>query len=610
MSILWAGANRQVRQQLSDGAGGPAALQTAALCKVRVDNQDIQYDISSVQLEQFIDDHHVLRVRIRQVGQAAVGRDFDDPQPYTAYLAKPISLIITPQGGTVDSARQLEFIGLVTEVSLDNSIDGLNTVLVTAHSPTVALDGVRRNTFQYDMTATDIVGSIVRRHPVTLGTIQASAGVMKFSVQYRETDYEYILRLAASVGLFAHYDGKEFRVTKTAGSGGERLLWRESLGSFSVGLGTAVEKFESQAYDYGKKTVYEHKTGGALRTSLADFSKISHAASQKIYPGASFASVMTSASQAELDQSVETIREGSVGRAVVCTGRSIVPAVRVGHAVTIEGMDKFNGQYYVKAVRHVFDESGKYSNEFVCTPLDISFPQKKPGAYPFTDLQTAVVVDTNDPDKLGRVKVKLHWNVSEASEAAPAIWVRLLTPHSGNKRGFFCLPELDDEVLVGFEHGDPSWPVVLGSLYNGKDVPPVDHTVAWDGAKNNLKLLRTRTGNEIYFNDTDGKESVCIVQKDGTNTITLTLDGPKIVVESKGDISLKGKTISLESTGGDIKIKSQAAIKAESGQDLQLKATGNLKSEAGMNLDVKAGVNTTVQGGAMVTVKGAIVKIN
>ncbi len=587
-----------------------AALQTAAECRVRVDNKEIKYDISSVLLDQFVDDHHILKMRIRQLGKASSEKDFDDPSKYTSFLGKAISVTITPYGGVIDPARNLEFVGLVTEVSLENSIDGLNTVLVTAHSPTIASDGARQNALYHELSASDIINSIVRKYPITVGTIDATKGSLKYSVQYRETDYQYIMRLSSKSGMFAFYDGKEFSLAGASSAKSEELVWRESLGAFSMGLGTGIEKIGSQVYDNSKKEVYESETSGALRTSLSGLSKVSHDASKEMYPDASFTSGLKSGSQGDLDQALELVRESVVGGMVTCHGQSTIPAVAVGHCVKIKGMDKFDGLFWVKSIKHMFDESGKYHNTFTCTPLDIAFPQRKFARTLFTDLQTGLVVDTDDPDQLGRVKIKFHWNVKDASKAAPEIWVRVLTPHAGEKKGFYCLPEVDDEVLIGYEQGNPSLPLILGSLYNGKDIPPVDHPVGWKGADNNLKLFRTKSGNEIYFSDTDGSEALVIVQKDSKNSITLTLDGPKIVIESQGDISLSGANISLESTSGDITLKSAAAIKEESTQDLQLKAGGNLKSEASMNHDVKAGMNATLEGGVIVTVKGSLVKIN
>lgn len=587
-----------------------AILQTSAECRIRIDNKEIKHDVSSVQLDQFVDDHHLLRVRIRQVGKASTEKDFDDPAAYTDFLGKAISVTITPYGGVVDAARLLEFIGVVTEVNLDNSIDGLNTVLVTAHSPTAPMDGTRQNALHHDQSASDIIKEILSNYEITVGTIESTPGSLKFSIQYRETDYQYVMRLASTSGMFAFYDGKEFSLAKAGSAETEELVWRESLGAFAMGLGTGVEKIGSQVYDYSKKEVYESETAGALRTSLSDMSKVSHDASKQMYPNASFAPRLKSGSQGDLDQTLELVRESAIGKMVTCHSQSIIPAVTVGHCIKIKGMDKLDGTFWVKSARHMFDESGKYHNTFTCTPLDLAFPERKFARTPFSDLQSALVVDTDDPEQLGRVKVKFHWNVKGGSKAEPEIWVRVLTPHAGEMKGFFCLPEVDDEVLIGYEQGNPSLPLILGSLYNGKDIPPVDHPVGWKGAENNLKLFRTKSGNEIYFDDSSGSEAIVIVQKDSKNSITLTLDGPKIVIESQGDISLSGKNISLESTSGDITLKSAAAIKVESSQDTELKAGGNLKSEGGMNYDIKAGMNATVEGGAIVTVKGSLVKIN
>jgi type VI secretion system secreted protein VgrG len=585
-------------------------IQTPAECRIQIDGKEIKYDISSVQLDQFVDDHHILKIRIRQLGKATSDKDFDDPDKYTGFLGKSIAMNITPHGGIVDSSRLLEFIGIVTEVSLDNSIDGINTVLVTAHSPTLLLDGPKQNALYHELSASDIIESVVRNYPITVSGVATTPGTLKFSIQYRETDYQYVMRLATTNGLFACYDGKEYKVDKAGSAASQELVWRESLGVFSIGLGSSVEKFGSQVFDYSKKETYEGETSGALRTSLSDLSKVSHDASKKMFPNVSFTPLLQVDSQAILDNTLEAVRGSSVGKMITCQGESIIPAVAVGHCVKIKGMDKLDGQYWVKSVKHFFDESGKYYNAFACTPLDLAFPERKFLGTPFTDLQPALVTDTDDPDKLGRVKVRFVWNVKEGSPAEPGIWVRLLTLHAGENKGWYCIPEIDDEVMVGFEHGDPSRPVILGCLYNGKDVPPVDHPVGWDGKKNNLKLFRTKSGNEIYFSDDSGSEAIVIVQKDNKNTITLSLDGPKIAIESEGDISLKAANISLESTSGDITLKSAAGLKAESTQDTEIKASGSMKTEGSMNYNVKAGMNATVEGGAVVTVKGTLVKIN
>ena len=109
-----------------------------------------------------------------------------------------------------------------------------------------------------------------------------------------------------------------------------------------------------------------------------------------------------------------------------------------------------------------------------------------------------VVTNNKDPDALGRVKVKFPW-LSDTDESH---WARVVTPMAGGGRGFYFLPEVDDEVLVGFEHGDVGLPYVLGSLWNGKDKPPEKN----DDGKNNLRVIKSRSGHLIRLDDTDAKE--------------------------------------------------------------------------------------------------------
>jgi uncharacterized protein involved in type VI secretion and phage assembly len=435
-------------------------------------------------------------------------------------------------------------------------------------------------------------------------------------VQYRESDFQFIMRLAGQNGLFAYYDGSKFTVGKASTSSNDvELTFGQMLFEFKMGLGTRTEKFAAQAYDQMKKEVYDGETSDSLSTSLSGLPKQSHDASKNIYPNSSFVTGLRPNSQSALDQSIKRAREASVGRMVNCSGRSRDPRVNIGCCVKIAGMPKeFHGPHWIKSVGHRYIR-GDYNNTFTCTPLDTAYAPKKYAQTPFTEIQSAIVTSTDDPDNLGRVKVKLMWN-DDSSAAEPGIWLRVLTPHSGSERGFFCLPEIDDEVMVAFEHGDPDRPVVLGSLYNGKDKPPTDSGAGFNAAENDLKLFRTKSGNEIYFHDADGSEVVCITQTSG-NTITLSADGPKISIETDGDITLKGANITLETTSGDITLKSGGAISAESSMDTEIKAGGNFSSEGGIKHESKGGASVEikgpmvkVQGDGMTEIKGGIVKIN
>jgi type VI secretion system secreted protein VgrG len=593
-------------------------LETPAECVIRVNNKEIKFNIALVRLDQYVDAHHHLMIRIQQVGKKDEKKDIDDPAEYAQFLGSNINLNISPKGGVVDPARALEFIGVITDVQIDNSIDGLNTVLIHAASPTIAMDGAARNAHYYDKTASDIVGSIVGAYPITVGKIESTKGTYKFDTQYRESDYAYVMRLAAGAGVFAWYSGTDFNLGPANGDKTVELKWREDLGAFRLGLGTAPVEFKADVYNYEQKKTYSQDSKSiSQEAALSTISKTAPDASRKIYKNSGFSSAPKVVADAQtLDTTLKNERRKAMGSMIRCTGQSIVPEVRVGRCVRVTRMEKLDGQYWVVAVRHVFDESGKYHNTFVCTPLDIAYPgttrakndleagetraegkgsvesvvETKKG--PVLGMHVARVVDLKDPEKLGRIKISYPW-----LDAEQTAWVRMIVPHAGKDRGWYALPELDDEVLVGYEHGNTDHPIVLGCLYN-KQNAPMQEAISDD---NDVKMLMTRSGNKIVLKDTNGGEQIVISQKDGKNTIVLDLSGPSITISTDGDVSIKGKkNVQIEADQG-ITMKAKSDVKIE-GANVTIKAQTNITSEAGANNEIK--------GNGMVNVKGGMINLN
>jgi uncharacterized protein involved in type VI secretion and phage assembly len=182
-----------------------------------------------------------------------------------------------------------------------------------------------------------------------------------------------------------------------------------------------------------------------------------------------------------------------------------------------------------------------------------------------------IVTDNKDPDSLGRVKVKIP-RISGEDESN---WARVLTFMAGNERGAFFLPEVDDEVLVAFEYGDINIPYIIGSLWNGKDKPIITN----DDGKNNMRMIKSRFGNIIRFDDTDGGEKIEIVDKEKKNMIIIDVNGNKISITSEKDIEIlapKGK-VTIEANDFEVKSKASAKIEAGSGFDLKASGTMNVK---------------------------------
>ncbi len=182
-----------------------------------------------------------------------------------------------------------------------------------------------------------------------------------------------------------------------------------------------------------------------------------------------------------------------------------------------------------------------------------------------------IVTNNKDPDGLGRVKLKFPW-LSDNDEST---WARIATPMSGKQTGFYFLPEVDDEVLVVFEQGDIRFPYVLGGLWNGKDKPPLKN----DDGKNNVRLIKSRSGHCIRLIDEAGKEKIEIEDKSGknklvietaTNTISITTDKDLKLSAEKGQITLAAQTVVIEAKG-KLELKSSGTAKLESQGTLDIK---------------------------------------
>jgi uncharacterized protein involved in type VI secretion and phage assembly len=191
-------------------------------------------------------------------------------------------------------------------------------------------------------------------------------------------------------------------------------------------------------------------------------------------------------------------------------------------------------------------------------------------------LARGLVTDNKDPDGLGRVRVKLTWQ-----DEGSSYWARTAAPMSGSGYGAWFLPEVGDEVLVGAEHGDPALLYVLGMLWNGKAKPPA----ANDDGKNALRLIKSRAGHKLLFDDTEGASVLEIRLADGKR---VTLDKDGVAVDDSA-----GNTIIIKSKSGEVAITSKAKLALKSPQ-IAIEADGTLE----------------IKSGGTLTLKGALVQIN
>lgn len=222
----------------------------------------------------------------------------------------------------------------------------------------------------------------------------------------------------------------------------------------------------------------------------------------------------------------------------------------------------------------------------------------------FQGVAVGLVTNNKDPDNVGRVKLKLPL----FDDTLETDWVRMTTPMAGKDRGMLFVPEVDDEVLVAFEMGDLSKPIVIGCLWNKKDTPPPGKD-----EKNNVRKIKSRSGHELIFDDKAGDESVTLQTKKGqkieiadkTETIKVQdANGQNMITikgGASGQIEVKSGTTKITITG-----KGEATV--ESTNKIALKAP-QIEVKAQAKLDMAAPI-IEVKADGMLTLKGGMVKIN
>src|SRR3954465_3323373 len=195
-------------------------------------------------------------------------------------------------------------------------------------------------------------------------------------------------------------------------------------------------------------------------------------------------------------------------------------------------------------------------------------------------VEVAIVTNVKDDQKLGRVKVCFP----RLPGKPESDWVRVVQPAAGAGRGFYWIPEVNDEVLVAFERGEAHRPYVVGALWNGKDKPMKDAYTD----ENTTRMIQTKSGHKIVFDDKKDAEKIIIADKSGNRTMTFDVKNKKFLIEAKeGDVEIHAeKKIILE--GGDLEIKTKKTGKIDIGSTFDLTVKDKANFKAGPQLNIKA----------------------
>lgn len=453
-----------------------------------------------------------------------------------------------------------------------------------------------------DVTDGDIVKKIAGENGLS-PQVEDPGQVYKHVYQHNLTDMQFLTQRAQRIGYEVFVDDNKLHFRKPRGGRGQlEMEWGKELRSFRprLTLWRQVDAVIVKGWDPDTK---QEIVGRATSTDSSP--KIGYGKTG----GQMAASAIGSAEEVVVRRPVATQREadmlaqalldeinaGFIEADGVAIGQ---PKLKAGMKVKIKNVSsKFAGEYMVTAARHIYTPEG-YETHFsvqgarpqLMTDLienQSVFSDHEPywgGVVP------AIVTNINDPDKKGRIKVKYPW----LDTRLESHWTRVAAVGAGNQRGLLWMPEINDEVLVAFEHGDFNRPYIIGTLWNGKDKPPSEWSEAVQGGKAEIRMLKSREGHIIKLVDGPSDQYIEIVDSKQGTTIKLDANTKKLSIESKDEISIKTNT----------------SLKVETTSNVDITSQGNTTIKATGNISVQATGNAEVTASGQLTLRGAMVNIN
>lgn len=551
--------------------------------------------------------------------------DFELTDLNTFAVGKPLTVAIP---SAVTGSTTAVFAGEITDVAVEPGPNGRHELVVGGLDKSHRLAVATQVKSFANKTWAQIVQGIAGNAGLT-PDVTVSGSALPYVLQ-SVSDYAFLWDIALRTGCewWVTTDGK-LSFKKRAATAGPTLTYGKELRDFRVRYSGATRpnKVTVQGWDNGTQAAITSDDSGLLTSTsvpgigaTSTFATGGRSSSNSTWGKAIVTGGYAVADAAEAKAVADAIAARVDAAEVVARGVAEVnPLVKVGQTVNVASMGtRVSGAYLVTSVEHIVGAE-RVETRFTAgnkAPVGLGdlVGQGAGNAPRWGELGLVVgqvTAITGDPDSAGRVKVKFP----SLSQQDTSTWARVLAPGAGATRGMHFGPEVNDEVLVGFEHGDARFPVVLGGLWSKVNKPPV--ATAADPVVS--RLIKSRLGHTLEISDgsSPDKKHIELKLEDGANKFRLGADKTDLEIAS-------GKVFTIKSGSAKIVIDAQGGVTIEGGavtikatQDLSLKGM-NVKVEGQMGVTIKAGTEfkatasagATLDGGAMATVKGGMVKIN
>ena len=479
------------------------------------------------------------------------------------------------------------FVGVVTNVQLHREGSDFGCIIVSGYSATYRMETAPGCFSWNDTTIGNVVKKLCEQAKVSLELNPAYRERKDYICQYEESDFDFVRRLAYQYQEWMYFDGTKLIFGKPRKLADPiRLEYGTTLSSLDIGLQTLARSEQVFSYHSGADREMQRMTpdlayghdrlsGEAFRASLGMFPK---PARQHALPRIS--------DETELINYMGRKQAAETAETHYITAGSQVPTLRVGSVISLyssflERVGNISkeslGNFIIIEMTHEVSQGSYYRNRFKAIPATVKALPGPKVRMPLAETQMATVLSNADPDGKGRVRVHMNWQ----TDGMQTGWVRVMTPDGGgskdvrSNRGFVFIPEVGDQVLLGFRHGDPARPYVMGSLFNG--------TTGGGGLEgNHMKSLTTRSGHTIKLNDSLSSLGITIKDIKG-NSIHIDSVGDDIIINAKRNITINaGETFTVNCKNANILAEESINMNAE--QDITSVSGESTSIQAGESL--------------------------
>lgn len=512
-----------------------------------------------------------------------------------------------------DTVADIDFEGVIVGASGTRSRSEF-TVNVEACSWDALLDdNPTCKSFEHK-TLNDIVSDVTGDYTEHLDTeIDARfTDTIPYCVQYNETNYQFLQRLAKRYGEWMFNDGKKIVFGNLPEGETVKLAYpSRDVPTYNVDLKMRHVAFNHVASSYNSYDANQKEGIEEMQREYNTLSEQVFQASQNCYVKPTLQNLHsggfadTDGRETILNVSTKTQARGEKASMLTYSGTTYCSKIKIGSKLTI--VDNYlpdtaswvrskveQDEILVTELVHYFSADETYSNHFIGIPSACDYPSYSDSdVYPVAQSCRAKVKDNEDPNNLGRVRVQFDWQAQQ-DDGMMTPWLRMAQPYAGGGKGFSFIPEIDEEVMIDFEGGNAERPYVKGTLYNGVGDPDG----AWlpnHNSSNQVKAIRTRNGHTIEIHDEGNDGYIRIYDNEKENYIlTFSTDEKLIKLESTGNIELYAKNDIIMHAGHDINASADNDVFIAASRDMQRTADNDIREHAGHDRSTSIDRNDTL----------------